>query len=124
MNLISPNGENLQGHWLRVIVCHPMVGFYRNIIAGANKISNRKPHSVSLHGLLGEVVRGRGRRGGIGIALNKAKGSWRLEITWDSKIELDVLRAGGTPLRQELPLAEITSRQIFKQKRKEVAGNA
>ena len=87
-----------------------MVRFYRDIIAGANKPSNRKPHSVSLHDLLGQILRSRGRRG-IGLASNSATGSWRLEIGWDSRAELDVVRVGDVPLREEPAPAEISSRQ-------------
>jgi len=40
------------------------------------------------------------------------------------EVELDVLRAGDTPLRQEPSPAEISNRQKPKQKRKEVARDA
>ena len=78
VNLSGPNGENLQGHWLRVVVFHPMVGLYRNIIPGANKLSNWKPYNVSVHDL-GEILRGRGRRG-IGMTSNMAKECQILKI--------------------------------------------
>ena len=49
----SPTSE---ARIMRVLRRHLMVGFYRNIISGANKLFNWKPHSVSLHDLLIEIL--------------------------------------------------------------------
>ncbi|PUU77266.1 hypothetical protein B9Z19DRAFT_1066000 [Tuber borchii] len=43
VNLSGSNRENILGRWPRVAMCHTMVGFYRNLIAGVNKRSNWKP---------------------------------------------------------------------------------